>query len=104
MHDEAKRLLGFFHGRNVASLCHRHHIRKLSVFGSVLRDDFGSASDVDVVVDFEPGRAPGLAFFDIQEELSALVGRRVDLTTPGFLSSYFRDDVLHEAEVAYVAP
>ncbi len=87
----------------VADFCRRHHIRKLSLFGSVIRDDFTPSSDVDVLVEFEPGHVPGLAFFSMERELSALLGRRVDLNTPGFLSRYFRDEVLREAEPLYVA-
>ena len=85
----------------IADFCRRHHIRKLSLFGSVLRDDFGPDSDVDVLVEFEPGHTPGLAFFEMQSELSDLLGRRVDLLTPDFLSRYFRDEVLKAAEVQY---
>ena len=85
----------------VAEFCRRHHIRKLALFGSVLREDFRPDSDVDVLVEFEPGHVPGLAFFEMQEELSTLVGRRVDLSTPGFLSRYFRDRVLAEAQTQY---
>jgi hypothetical protein len=62
----------------------------------VLRDDFTAESDVDVPVEFEPGHTPGLAFFAMQDELSALLGRKVDLYTPGFLSQYFREEVLNE--------
>jgi predicted nucleotidyltransferase len=69
----------------------------------VLRDDFGPASDVDVLVEFEPGHVPGFAFVDLQEELSAILGRKVDLHTPGSLSRYFRDRVVREALVQYVA-
>ena len=87
----------------VAAFCRRHHVRRLALFGSVLRDDFGPESDVDVLVEFEPGHVPGLAFFAMQEELSAILGRNVDLNTPGFLSRYFRDQVLAEAENQYVA-
>jgi predicted nucleotidyltransferase len=87
----------------IAEFCRRHHIRKLSFFGSVLRDDFGPDSDIDVLVEFEPGRVPGLAFFSMQEELSGILGRKVDLHTPGFLSRHFRDKVLAEAEVEYVS-
>ena len=85
----------------VAEFCRRHHIRKLALFGSVLREDFRPDSDVDVLVEFEPGHVPGLAFFEMQEELSTLVGRRVDLSTPAFLSRYFRDRVLAEAQTQY---
>ena len=87
----------------LAEFCRRHHIRQLSLFGSVLRDDFGPESDVDILVEFEPGHVPGLAFFSIEEELSRLLGRKVDLNTEGFLSPYIRDEVLSEAEVHYVA-
>src|SRR5512139_694381 len=87
----------------IADFCRRHHIRKLSLFGSVLRDDFAPASDVDVLVEFEPGHVPGLAFFDMERELTSLLGRKVDLNTPGFLSRYFRDQVLAEAVNQYVA-
>jgi predicted nucleotidyltransferase len=79
----------------IADFCRRHHIRRLALFGSVLRDDFGPSSDIDVLVEFEPGHVPGLAFFSIQEELSRLLGRTVDLNTAGFLSRYFRDSVRH---------
>ena len=85
----------------IAEFCRRHHIRRLSVFGSALRDDFGSDSDVDVLVEFDEGHEPGFAFFGMQDELSELLGRKVDLHTPGFLSRYFRDQVLKEAEVQY---
>lgn len=85
----------------IAELCVRHHIRRLALFGSVLREDFGPGSDLDILVEFEAGHTPGLAFFAIQQELSELLGRPVDLNTPGFLSRYFRDEVLREAVVAY---
>lgn len=87
----------------LADLCRRYRICKLSLFGSALREDFTARSDVDVLVEFEPGAVPGLAFFRIQEELSQLLGRAVDLNTPGSLSAYFRDDVLRQAEVIYDA-
>ena len=85
----------------VAEFCRRHRIRRLALFGSVLRDDFRPESDVDVLVEFEPGTKVGLRFFAIERELSDLLGRKVDLNTPGFLSKYFREDVLREAEVQY---
>ena len=87
--------------QQITVFCQRHHIRKLALFGSVLRDDFRPDSDVDVLVEFEPGHVPGLAFIGMQDELSTLLGRPVDLNTPGFLSRYFRDEVLAEAEVQY---
>ena len=87
--------------QDVIDFCRRHHIRKLALFGSVLRDDFRPDSDVDVLVEFEPDHVPGFAFFAMQEELSQLLNRRVDLNTPEFLSRYFRQDVLAEAQVQY---
>lgn len=80
----------------------RHHIRRLSLFGSVLRPDFRPDSDVDVLVEFAPGHVPGFfGLVDMQEELSVILGRRVDLRTPQDLSRYFRDEVLAGAEVQY---
>lgn len=87
----------------ISEFCRRHHIRKLALFGSVLRDDFGPGSDVDVLVEFEPGHVPGLSFLAMEEELSGILGRKVDLNTEGFLSPYFRDRILAEAEDQYVA-
>src|SRR5256885_2078751 len=85
----------------IADFCRRHHICKLAFFGSVLRDDFRPDSDIDVLVEFEPGHTPGLAFFSMEAELSNMLGRKVDLNTPQFLSRYFRDEVQAEAEVLY---
>lgn len=85
----------------IRDFCRRHHIRRLSVFGSALREDFAPDSDVDVLVEFEKGQEPGFAFFDMEEELSRLLGRKVELHTPNFLSRYFRDKVVQEAEVQY---
>lgn len=87
----------------LAEFCRRNHIRRLALFGSVLRDDFGPESDVDVLVEFEEGHVPGLRFFRLQRELSNLLGRQVDLHTPRSLSPYFRDQVLTEADVRYGA-
>jgi len=88
----------------IAEFCKRNHIRKLSLFGSVLRGDFRLGSDIDVLVEFEPGHVPGLNFFTMEIELSQLLGQKVDLNTPQFLSRYFRDQVLAESETLYVAP
>jgi hypothetical protein len=85
----------------IAAFCRRNHIRRLAFFGSVLRDDFTPESDVDVLVEFEPGHVPGLAFITMQDELSDLFGRNVDLNTPACLSTYFRKEVLDETEVLY---
>ncbi len=86
----------------IAEFCKRNHIRKLALFGSVLRKDFAPDSDVDVLVDFQPGHAVGyLAIAGIERELSELMGRKVDLRTPGELSPYFRDEVVRSAVVQY---
>jgi uncharacterized protein len=85
----------------IADFCRRHAIRKLALFGSVLRDDFRPDSDVDVLVEFEPGHVPGLAFFGMQDELSQLLQREVELHTPAFLSPYFRREVERAADVRY---
>ena len=87
----------------IADFCQRHHIQRLSLFGSVLRDDFRPESDIDVLVEFQPGVRVGLRFFEMERELTALLGRKVDLNTPGFLSKYFRDRVLREAKAIYDA-
>ncbi len=87
----------------IVDFCRRHRVRKLALFGSVLRDDFSSTSDVDVLVEFEPGTRMGLRFFSLQDELSKILHRQVDLNTEGFLSRYFRDEVLAEAETIYDA-
>ena len=87
----------------IADFCRRHRIRKLAVFGSALREDFRPDSDLDVLVEFDPEHTPGLAFFAMEQELSEVLGRKVDLNTPQFLSRYFRDKVLAEAEVQYAA-
>lgn len=86
----------------LAEFCRQHHIQKLSLFGSVLRDDFRADSDIDVLVEFEAGYVPGLAFFGMEEELAAILGHRVEMHTPQFLSKYFREQVITEAEVQYV--
>ena len=89
--------------QRVEAFCNRNRIRRLALFGSVLRDDFAPDSDVDVLVEFEDGHVPGLAFFAMEQELSEILGRKVDLNTPQFLSRYFRDVVLAEAEDQYAA-
>ncbi|MGH9397494.1 MAG: nucleotidyltransferase family protein [Terriglobia bacterium] len=89
----------------VREFCRRNHICKLALFGSVLREDFRTDSDVDVLVEFEPGQAVGLlGLARMERELSAALGRSVDLNTAGFLSPYYRVAVMREAEVQYVAP
>jgi len=87
----------------LAEFCKRNHIRKLSLFGSVLREDFGPQSDVDVLVGFEPGHTPGYDLITMQDELSELLGgREVDLLTPKFLNHRIRDRIPQEAEPQYV--
>jgi len=92
-------------GEKIAEFCKRNHIRKLSLFGSVLRDDFNSDSDIDFLVEFEPGKVPGfIGLSRMERELSeTLGGRKVDLRTPEDLSKYFREEVLARAEVQYAA-
>jgi uncharacterized protein len=97
---ESARLAGIDPQR-IAAFCRRYHIARLSLFGSILRDDFTPESDVDVLVEFESGRTPGLEFFGMGDELAKIIGRRVDLNTPEFLSRYFRDEVLAEARPVY---
>lgn len=87
----------------IAEFCRRHHIRRLSFFGSVLRDDFGPESDVDVLVEFESGHTPGLDVYDIEQELSRLCGgRRIDMVNPKYLNRWMKDEVLSTAEPVYV--
>ena len=88
--------------KQLDEFCQRNHITKLALFGSVLRDDFKAESDIDVLVEFEPDRIPGLAFFEMEAELTLIFGRRVDLNTPGFLSPKIREIVQKEAAVQYV--
>ena len=85
----------------IAEICSRWGIRRLALFRSVLRDDFRSDSDVDILVEFKPGMTPGFAFITIQDELSSAIGRGVDLNTYNSLSEYFRDRVMEEAEMIY---
>ena len=87
----------------IARFCKANGIRRLAIFGSALRDDFGPESDIDVLVEFEPNRIPGLlGVAGMELELSKLFsGRQVDLRTPEDLSPYFRQDVLDAAEVQY---
>jgi len=88
----------------IAEFCRKHHIRKLAFFGSVLREDFGPESDVDVLIEFEPGHCVGLIrFAGIERELTQILGHKADLSTAGFLSPYFRDEILAQAEVLYDA-
>ena len=87
----------------IGELCRKYQIRRLALFGSALRDDFGPDSDVDVLVEFEPGARIGWNFITIQDELAELVGRSVDLLTPGSIRPAYRDEILSTAEDIYVA-
>jgi predicted nucleotidyltransferase len=89
--------------KEVAEFCRRHHILKLSLFGSVLRDDFSPDSDVDVLVIFDDEHVPSFfKLFDMEEELSALLnGSKVEMKTPEDLSKYFREEVVETAELIY---
>ena len=85
----------------LADFCRRHHIRKLAFFGSVLRDDFSPESDVDVLYEFDEQHVPGWEISDIEEELSKILGRRVDFVPAKYLNRWIRDRVLAEAEIQY---
>jgi predicted nucleotidyltransferase len=88
----------------IATFCRRHHIRRLALFGSVLREDFHPDSDVDILVEFDEGHTPGFfGLMAMEDELTAMLGRKVDLRTPGDLSHLFRARVMTEAEVQYAA-
>ena len=93
-----------FDRQKLADFCRRNYIKSLAFFGSVLREDFRPDSDVDVLVEFEPGHTPGLAFIRMEAELSELLGgRKVDLVTPRFLNPRVRDRVLAQAATQYAA-
>jgi predicted nucleotidyltransferase len=84
-------------------LCRTYRVKRLAVFGSVLRGEDKPASDLDLLVEFEGPRTPGLHFFRFERELSALFGHKVDLNTPKFLSPYYRDEVSASAHNIYAA-
>ncbi len=93
-----------FPAAKITDFCRRHGIARLSLFGSALRADFSPESDIDVLAEFQPGRAPGfIASAGMQLELEAIIGRKVDLRTPADLSKYFRDEVLREARLIHAA-
>jgi uncharacterized protein len=90
--------------KKIAEFCRHYRIKRLALFGSVLREDFRPDSDIDVLVEFEPGTRVGMIrLAGIELELSEILGRKIDMHTPGFISKYFRDVVLAEAEDHYVA-
>lgn len=87
---------------SLAEFCQRHYIRRLALFGSALRQDFRPDSDVDVLVEFEPGHTPGLAFFEMEEELAGIFGRKVDLVEKRSLRNPFRrHSILKSAHTVY---
>jgi uncharacterized protein len=85
----------------IERFCQKHHIRRLAFFGSVVRDDFGPESDIDVLVDFDQGHTPGFDFFLMEAELSRILGRKVDLQTENFINPEIRSSTLSEAITAY---
>jgi predicted nucleotidyltransferase len=86
----------------IAEFCKKHHIQKLSLFGSALRDDFTPESDLDILVEFDPAHIPGLIrLAGMEIELTEIIGRKVDMRTAQDLSRYFREDVLNSAKVQY---
>lgn len=87
----------------IAALCRKYRVAELAVFGSALRGDFRPDSDIDFLVKFSPDARIGLSFFAFERELSTLLGRKADLNTPAFLSPYFRQQVLDQAEIIYAA-
>ena len=88
--------------KKIEAFCKNHSIRKLSFFGSFLRKDFGPDSDVDILVEFEPGQKVGfLKLAGMERELSEILNHKVDLRTPAELSRYFRQEVLDSAKVQY---
>lgn len=93
-----------FSEQRIAEICQARGVRRLSIFGSILRDDFDAESDVDMLVEFEPGRTPGLfGFAGLQLALTELLGRRVHLHTAKMLAPEYRDDVVSQARVQYAA-
>jgi predicted nucleotidyltransferase len=88
----------------IAEFCRRNHILKLSVFGSALREDFDTESDVDVLVELNPGARIGMIRLAAMElEMSRLIGRKVDLNTPGFINPTFQKQIISDSEVQYEA-
>ena len=98
------RLDKFITERELTEFCRRHSVKKLSLFGSALRDELGPDSDIDILVEFDPAVAHGLMkIAGMEIELGDIIGRRVDLRTPAELSRFFREDVLAQARVEYAA-
>jgi predicted nucleotidyltransferase len=90
------------HKKEIEEFCRKHYIRKLSLYGSVLRDDFNPESDLDILVEFDPDHIPGLIkLAGMEIELTQILGRKVDMRTAQDLSRYFREEVLNSAKVQY---
>lgn len=89
--------------RQVQHLCHKFGVRRLALLGSAIRDDFGPASDIDVLVEFLPGTRTGLRLFGLEAQLSELLGRRIDLNTPGSIAAKYYERVQRDAREIYVA-
>jgi uncharacterized protein len=87
----------------LVELCKHYHVQRLSLFGSRLKGTARPDSDIDILVEFEPAHSLGFGYFRLEDELSRLFHSKVDLNTPGFLSKYFRDEVLRTAKPLYVA-
>jgi predicted nucleotidyltransferase len=85
----------------IAAFCEKHHIVRMWLFGSILRESFSADSDVDVLVEFDPDHVPGLAYFGMPGELSEILGRPVDFGTPDGLSPYIQQQVMQSAQVIY---
>ena len=96
-------VLGTIDRERLGEFCRRHGISRLALFGSAARGELGPESDIYLLVEFVPGRRVGLRFITVQEELRSLLGRRVDLHTPAFLSPHFRTRVEAEAVPLYEA-
>lgn len=92
-----------FNPDDLKALCERHHVQRLAIFGSFATGAATPDSDLDILIEFAPGKTPGLRFFTLQRELSELFGRAVDLNTPGFLSRHFRGAAIRHAQDIYVA-
>jgi predicted nucleotidyltransferase len=90
--------------KRLEQICRENHIRRLSLFGSALRNELRPDSDIDILIEFEEEHVPGLlTLLKIEIELSEMIGRKVDLRTPSELSLYFREDVISHAKVEYAA-
>ena len=92
-----------FNPDDLKAICERYHVQRFAVFGPFAAGTSRPDSDLDILIEFAPGKTPGLRFFTMQRELSEFFGRAVDLNTPGFLSRHFRDDAVRNAQDIYFA-